>query len=118
MIDYVWLIPVFPLVGFLINGFLGKRLPKNLVGVIGSLAIGLSFALTCSIFYEYLKLPVNARPGGESSLSGSTKRPFRFTRKSRCGPVESPVEPTYPITSPCSTRVPLRIPFANRERCP
>jgi NADH-quinone oxidoreductase subunit L len=62
MIDYVWLIPVFPFVGFLINGFLGKRLPKNLVGIIGSLAIGLSFALTTSIFLEYLKLPVNARP--------------------------------------------------------
>jgi len=62
MIDYVWLIPVFPLVGFLINGFLGKRLPKNMVGILGSLAVGLSFALTVSIFLEYLKLPPNARP--------------------------------------------------------
>ena len=26
MIDYVWLVPVFPLIGFLINGFFGKKL--------------------------------------------------------------------------------------------
>ncbi len=62
MIEYVWLIPVFPLVGFLINGLMGERLPKNLVGTIGSLAVGASFALTVAIFLEYLKLPVDARP--------------------------------------------------------
>lgn len=62
MIEYVWLIPVFPLVGFFINGFMGKRLPKNLVGAIGASMVGLSFALTVSIFLEYLKLPVDARP--------------------------------------------------------
>ena len=62
MFDYVWLIPCFPLVGFLINGFLGKRLPKNLVGIIGSAAIGLSFLLSVSIFLQYLKLPAGARP--------------------------------------------------------
>jgi NADH-quinone oxidoreductase subunit L len=62
MMDFVWLIPLFPLVGFLINGFWGKRLPKNVVGVIGSAAIGLSFLVTVSIFLEFLKLPAAARP--------------------------------------------------------
>jgi NADH-quinone oxidoreductase subunit L len=62
MIEYVWLIPVFPLIGFIINGLMGERLPKNLVGTIGSAMVGLSFALTVSIFLEYLKLPVDARP--------------------------------------------------------
>ncbi|MEW6386916.1 MAG: NADH-quinone oxidoreductase subunit L [Thermodesulfobacteriota bacterium] len=62
MMDYVWLIPVFPLVGFIINGLLGKRLPKNVVGAIGSAAVGLSFLLTISIFMEYLKLPASSRP--------------------------------------------------------
>ena len=57
MIDYVWLIPTFPLIGFLINGLLGKRLPKNVVGIIGSTAVGLSFLLTVAIFLEFLKLP-------------------------------------------------------------
>jgi len=62
MIEYVWLIPVFPLIGFTINGLMGERLPKNLVGTIGSAMVGLSFALTVAIFLEYVKLPVDARP--------------------------------------------------------
>lgn len=29
MMDYVWLIPLFPFIGFLVNGLLGKSLPKG-----------------------------------------------------------------------------------------
>ncbi len=61
MFDYVWLIPTFPLIGFLINGLLGKRMPKNVVGTIGATAVGLSFLLTVAIFLEFLKLPHDAR---------------------------------------------------------
>ena len=82
MMDYVWLIPVFPLVGFLINGLMGKRLPKNVVGAIGSAAVGLSFLLTISIFLEYLKLPMAARPVEIVSYiwmaSGSFQVPIAF----------------------------------------
>ncbi|MFI5354651.1 MAG: NADH-quinone oxidoreductase subunit L [Desulfobaccales bacterium] len=63
MFDYVWLIPTFPLIGFLINGLLGKKLPKNVVGTIGATAVGLSFLLTVAIFLEFLKLPHEARTG-------------------------------------------------------
>ncbi len=62
MIEYVWLIPVFPLVGFIINGLMGHRLPKNFIGILGSAMVGLSFALTVAIFLEYVKLPADARP--------------------------------------------------------
>jgi NADH-quinone oxidoreductase subunit L len=62
MIQFVWLIPVFPFIGFLINGLYGKRLPKNVVGTIGAGVIGLSFALTVAIFLEFLSLPAAARP--------------------------------------------------------
>src|SRR3974377_1803783 len=62
MIEYVWLIPVFPLVGFIINGLMGHRLPKNLVGTLGASMVGLSFALTLSIFLQYLHLPAAAKP--------------------------------------------------------
>ena len=61
MMDYVWLIPVFPFLGFIINGLVGKNLPKNVVGTLGSLMVGLSFLLTVAIFLEFLKLPVDAR---------------------------------------------------------
>ena len=61
MMDYVWLIPLFPLIGFLINGLLGKRMSKNVVGTIGSLAVGLSFMLTVAIFLEFLRLPEGSR---------------------------------------------------------
>ncbi|MFZ5453696.1 MAG: NADH-quinone oxidoreductase subunit L [Thermodesulfobacteriota bacterium] len=62
MMDYVWLIPLFPFVGFVINGLLGKNLSKNVVGTIGSLMVGLSFLVTVAIFLEFLKLPAAARP--------------------------------------------------------
>jgi len=61
MMDYVWLIPLFPLMGFLINGFGGKRLPRNVVGIIGSGMIGLSFLVTIKIFLEFLKLPAGTK---------------------------------------------------------
>jgi NADH-quinone oxidoreductase subunit L len=61
MMDYVWLIPLFPLIGFLINGLVGKSLPKRTVGIIGSAAVGLSFLVTVAIFLEVLKLPADAR---------------------------------------------------------
>jgi NADH-quinone oxidoreductase subunit L len=61
MMDYVWLIPLLPLIGFLINGLLGKSLPKGVVGTIGSATVGLSFLITVKIFLEVLKLPVDAR---------------------------------------------------------
>ncbi len=57
MMDYVWLIPLFPFIGFLINGLLGKRMSKNVVGTIGSAAVGLSFLVTVKIFFEFLNLP-------------------------------------------------------------
>lgn len=46
--------------------------------------------------------------GSEGALSGSIGLPLRQSRKSRCGPVEAPVLPTYPISWPCDTRDPLR----------
>jgi len=31
MVDYVWLIPLFPAIGFLINGLFGRSLGKKVV---------------------------------------------------------------------------------------
>ena len=54
MIDLVWLIPIFPLIGFLINGLFGKRFPEKVIGWIGALSVGASFLVALSIFMQLL----------------------------------------------------------------
>ena len=39
----LWLIPIFPLLGFLINGLFGRRLPKAMINVIAVGSVVLSF---------------------------------------------------------------------------
>ena len=52
MIDLIWLVPLLPLVGFLIIGLFRNLLPKSVVGVIASGTVFMSFLISCSIFYE------------------------------------------------------------------
>ena len=79
MMDYVWLIPLFPLIGFLINGLVGKSLPKKMVGTIGSAAVGLSFLLTVAIFLELLKLPADARSVEKVMYTWIASGPFHVS---------------------------------------
>jgi NADH-quinone oxidoreductase subunit L len=57
MLDYVWLIPLFPAIGFILNGFLGRRLGKGFVSWVGPSAIGLSFLTAIFIFFDLLARP-------------------------------------------------------------
>ncbi|MES2762589.1 MAG: NADH-quinone oxidoreductase subunit L [Bacteroidota bacterium] len=52
MIKLVALIPLFPLLGFLINGFFGKKISKTLSGTIATLAVLASFVVSLLIFFE------------------------------------------------------------------
>lgn len=52
MIQLAYLIPLFPLIGFLINGLGWKTVPKQLAGIIASLAMLASFCLSLAIFFE------------------------------------------------------------------
>ncbi|MBS1501238.1 MAG: NADH-quinone oxidoreductase subunit L [Bacteroidetes bacterium] len=52
MNNYIWLIPVLPLAGFLINGLGRKVLPKTLIGIIGSLVVLVSFGLSIGAFLQ------------------------------------------------------------------
>ncbi len=47
---HLWLIPLLPFAGFLLNGILGSRLPRWLVSTIGLLAPFLSFALVLNAY--------------------------------------------------------------------
>jgi NADH-quinone oxidoreductase subunit L len=61
MIDYLWLIPLLPLIGSAINGFTGKKLPKSVVTFIACGTAGISFILASVSFFELLKLPADDR---------------------------------------------------------
>ncbi len=61
MLDYLWLIPLIPLVGSAINGLIGIRLPKSAVSIIGCGASGMSFILALASFSELLKLEPEQR---------------------------------------------------------
>ncbi|MFN0158751.1 MAG: NADH-quinone oxidoreductase subunit L, partial [Bacteroidota bacterium] len=51
-----------PLVGFLINSLLGRKLhSEKLIGAIGSAAVGIGFVVACMIFFEMLASPLDER---------------------------------------------------------
>jgi len=52
MIDLVWLVPLIPLIGFIVNGLGRNTLSKGLIGGIGSGVILISFLLSIGIFLE------------------------------------------------------------------
>lgn len=52
MEKYIWLIPLLPLVGFFINGIGRNRFSKNVIAIIGSGAVLVSFILSVLVFLE------------------------------------------------------------------
>jgi NADH-quinone oxidoreductase subunit L len=54
MINYIWLIPIFPLIGLLTNLCFGKRLGTKSAGIIASGAVGLSFLVSLILFFHIL----------------------------------------------------------------
>ena len=52
MSKLVYLVPLFPLIGFLINGLGRKSLSKSAIGIIGSGAILASFVVSCILFFD------------------------------------------------------------------
>lgn len=52
MNELVYLVPLFPLLGFLINGLCRRQLSKTLVGIIGSGSILVSFIISIVLFLQ------------------------------------------------------------------
>lgn len=52
ILSLAYLVPLFPLIGFLINGLGRKAMNKTMIGVIGSGVILASFVLSLLIFFE------------------------------------------------------------------
>jgi NADH-quinone oxidoreductase subunit L len=56
MIQFTAFIPLLPLIGFLIIGLFGKKLPKNSVGLIACGSVLTSFLISLGIFFEVQNL--------------------------------------------------------------
>lgn len=80
MIKLVGLVPLFPLIGFLINGFFGKKISKGLSGAIASISVLASFIVSLLIFLELEHSEVKTNVVNLFSWirSGSLNIPFEF----------------------------------------
>jgi len=61
MTDYLWLIPLIPLIGAAINGLAGKRFSKSVIAFIACGAAGGSFIVALLSFFDLLKLAPDQR---------------------------------------------------------
>ncbi len=62
MFEYVWLIPLFPLIGFAINGLLGKKIKnEKIIGGLGTVMVVCSFIVSALILLQLLGLPGEER---------------------------------------------------------
>ena len=62
MVSFLWLIPLLPLAGAVINGVFGKRLSRGVIGFIASGSVALSFAISLTAFLQMLQLPESELP--------------------------------------------------------
>ena len=83
MLELIWLIPLFPVAGVLINGFFGRRMPRQAVGVLASVLVLLPFLVGVGAVLDLSHLPSGERlheveigswmPLGVASEGGETQ---------------------------------------------
>ncbi len=59
--NLIWLIPMMPLIGFLINGLFGSRLSKSVVNTVACGSVLASFLLSANAVIQLIGLPVESR---------------------------------------------------------
>jgi len=57
----LWLIPMLPLAGAIVNGVLAGKLPRRVVSAIGTGTVGIAFLIAAACFLEILRLPAGER---------------------------------------------------------
>ncbi|HYQ95547.1 MAG TPA: NADH-quinone oxidoreductase subunit L, partial [Candidatus Eisenbacteria bacterium] len=60
-LSLLWLVPLLPLIGAIVNGIAAGRLPRRVVSGIGVGSVGLSFLIAMGCLAELLALPPEAR---------------------------------------------------------
>ncbi|THU42030.1 NADH-quinone oxidoreductase subunit L [Niastella caeni] len=78
MLQLVWLVPFFPLVGFLINGLFRKQLSKSLISIIGSGMVLASFVVSVLLFTEVKNGNTHVANLFDFISFGSLSIPFAF----------------------------------------
>lgn len=78
MNQYIWLIPILPLAGFIINGLGRNSLSKGVIGFIGSALVLASFALSIAVFFQVKATGVMNVNYFEWINAGPVKVPFAF----------------------------------------
>src|SRR5690606_17067701 len=66
MIDLIWLVPLVPLIGFLINGLGRNVLPKNVAALFACGAVLISFVISLMIFSDVYQA---RQAGGDASTN-------------------------------------------------
>ncbi len=61
MLNAFWLIPILPLLGFLINGLALKWMPRKLAGYLACASVGIAFLIAAGAFFGLRSLPVEER---------------------------------------------------------
>ena len=77
-LDIVYLIPLLPLIGFLINGLGRKHLSKSLIGIIGSGVILASFVLSIWVFLQVKGGSTHEAHYFDFITAGKLNIPFSF----------------------------------------
>lgn len=80
MINLVWLVPLFPLLGFLINGLGRNSLPKSVVSFTACISVLASFIVSLGIFFELNSSDTKSFliPLFDWISAGTVKVPFSF----------------------------------------
>ena len=61
ILDYIWLLPLLPLLAFAINGLFGRRLGKA-AGPIASVLVFLSFVMSMVVLFDIVNSDPHAEP--------------------------------------------------------
>jgi NADH-quinone oxidoreductase subunit L len=61
MTENLYLIPLLPLIGFLINGIWGRKLGEKNVGLIATSVLGIAFVMSLIVFFDLLALDPHHR---------------------------------------------------------
>jgi NADH-quinone oxidoreductase subunit L len=61
MLDLIWLVPLLPIIGVVINGFFGRKMTLKAVGLVACTVVGLSFLVTLGAVWQLAQMDPGTR---------------------------------------------------------